>query len=211
MSDVYAATRASPATGVSIHASAAPALAPALDRLVAQFELDHERWCHGFAVWSGWGPFWLISVNGGFVIQSPDYSTKPMDRRTSDLSLALTLSVEQQSLADAAAVAPQPITFHHQVTAPKGWEAAQHLLMTRSAASTEHDSGWFVEPFPSTREEPWTPGELIGFPAWHLCKRRTALVRALTLPVGIAAVIEGDSIRAVVREADRTILADGPL
>lgn len=183
-----------------------------LRTVLAAFEPYVDRFQQGFSLQMGWGPF-ALRPDGEhtYDVVVPDYAGDPNDL-TTDLTQAIWLLAGQVTVLRAAKVEdPAPTTYTEDVTCVRGALSGDQVLMTRSGTATGNDSGWFIEPFPQTRTEPWDAGDLIRMPAWRLLQDRRHAARVLDLPAGIAAVVGDNAVRAVIRESDRSVLSNGPL
>lgn len=203
-------SRSVTADGRTLRASVVAPLEPVLNDL---FEILLKRsadWRDDFTLWFGWGP--IILREGGdtpheFVAHCPDYREDPNSSETDDLTQGIWPVVAMTQVLPAAGVEGQEIECAEDVICVIGWEESEMLQLSRIETTTPDDSGWFIEPFPNERTEPWATEELVRLPAWRVVQLRPAVMRALALPVGIAAIVQGDDVRAVIRESDREILA----
>ncbi|SEF12730.1 hypothetical protein SAMN04489740_4280 [Arthrobacter alpinus] len=196
--------------GTRLTATAAAELQPMIDGLLGEFERLRADWFDGYELWLGWGPLYLSERDGGFVVTSPDYARNPRTDRSDVITAAIALTVGQSSIITAAEVQPEDVGFDDAVICVREWEAESMLSMSRISSTTPGDSGWFIEPFPpADRAKSWQPDELVRLPAWRVLQLRAAVARALPLPVGVSAIIDGDRVRVVIRDSE--ILANGPL
>lgn len=196
--------------GVRIEARGARGLEPRLESTIDAFARERDAWADGFAIDTPWCPLALLAAEGGFVVQSPRFDDDPHAQRTSDLTVALTVAAGWERVRLAAAIEPVPVRFDDTMRAVVGWERCSMLTMTRVADAEPRDSGWFIEPHESE------PGSLDvreqeRLEAWMVQALRPAVLRAAVLPPGLAAVVQGDSIRVIVDERDRSVHTHGLL
>ncbi|MGW8483805.1 hypothetical protein ACWGJP_11770 [Microbacterium sp. NPDC055903] len=197
--------------GVGIRATVAVELEALAQGVLTTFVEHESRWRDGFRIPFGWGPLSLRTEDAGYRVVAPDYETDPFEGVKEDLTLAISFMGALDALPTAAGVEATAIAFDDDVICVREWERHPMLSLSRIDTTTAKDSGWFVEPFPPTSTVPWRPEQLVRLPAWRVARARRAVGRCFALPVGVAAIVDGDSVRTVVREGDREVLAGGAL
>lgn len=196
--------------GARIEARGARGLERQLESTIDAFAHERSAWADGFAIDTAWCPLSLAATDGGFVVQSPRFEDDPHAQRTSDLTVALAVVSGWERVRRAAGVEPVRVRFDDTMRAVVGWERCSMLTMTRVDGTEPGDSGWFIEPHES---EPgsWDVREQERLEAWMVQSLRPAILRAAVLPAGIAAVIQGDGIRVIVDQHDRSVRSHGML
>ncbi|MFW6773052.1 hypothetical protein ACOACO_02120 [Nocardioides sp. CPCC 205120] len=193
--------------GVEVRATARAAMAPLARGVLHQVEALGAAPVDGLAAAPGWGPFTLRARDGGFVVVAPAYETDAA-QETEDLSHALTIDLEQVRVAGASGARATFTRFDQRVIGVRGCLQAPALLLKRDRVADPSDSGWFVEPYPSTADRDWTPERLHAWPAWEVARLRWDVGRALALPPDHVAVVEAGRIVQVRDASDTVVGAD---
>ena len=194
-------TVSSTATGTRVEATAHPILEPMLHQAIAWMEERHEDWSDGFMIRIQWGPLALVADGDGYVVHSPDYARHPQRDRTNDLTWALAIPLDMQTVASrSGAPAAGPIFFDDVVSCWPGWADDTHVFVQR----TNGEDGRYLEIWP--RDEP--DGPSVGVEAWRVLQRRGAAVSAFALADDRIACLEDDWVR-LIRDQD-DVVARGP-
>ena len=190
--------------------SAPPELQSAVDGGIAAFRASGAEPADGVRVDIGWGPFVLKQTGDRrFVVVTPHYAGTADRGSTDDLTLGLWALAAQVQLAELVGVDGVPPSFADRVIIAKRALSAPGWAMTREPPSAG-DSGWFVDVFPSLDDASGLGvGDLVAVPASELLHIRKQAVRVLSLPPGVVAVVGEDSVDAVIRESDGTVLFRG--
>jgi|GEM_PF-3434108 len=196
--------------GARIEARGIAGVRTRLEATIDAFAAQRGSWADGFAVDGPWCALTLRSTDDGFVVQSPRFVDDPHEHRTDDLSIALTIADGWERVRRRADVEPRPVRFDDTMLAVTGWEQHSMLTMTRVETADPGDSGWLVEPHESEAGT-WDAAHRERLQAWMVQSLRPAVIRAAVLPPGLAAVVQDDDIRVIVREADRAVHAHGLL
>lgn len=192
--------------GSTIVASALASMEAALRAIIATFAEQRTAWRDGYTVWMGWGPLALAATDDGYVVTSPDYTADPNVDVTNDLSSSMWVLFGQSLVVREAKVEPVDAAFNQDLIASNDWHESRMLTLSRIEPK-DQDSGWFIQPFPPRTEGGWEPHELERIQLWSAVQRREAVARVLALPPGVSAVIDGDGVRTVFRDADQVVLA----
>jgi hypothetical protein len=194
-------TVSSTATGTWVEATAHPLLEPMLRQAIAWLEDRHEDWSNGFLIRIQWGPLALVADGDGYVVHSPDYAGHPHRDRTDDLTWALAIPLDMQTVASRSG-APQtgPISFDDMVSCWPGWADDTYVFVQ----GTSGENGRDLEIWP--RDEP--DGPSVGVEAWQVLRRRGAAVSAFALADDRIACLENDWVR-LIRDQD-DVVARGP-
>lgn len=193
--------------GRTVRGAAAESFASGLQSLVAEFEKQSEDWRDGYAIRFGFGPFFLAEDGQEFAIEAPDYDGDPR-QRTRDLTTALFAITAIVSTPAQVGLSPLPIGPESVAICAEGWQKTRTLTLARTEPKGT-DSGWFIAPFQPDRREPWPPESLQPVQVGALLAIRPAILRVLGLPPGHTAVLDGEAIRMVLRDADGSILLSG--
>ena len=196
--------------GGLVHARSAAELQTQARAIADQFANETAPLRDGLTLWFGWGPVVLREAADGWMLRAPDYAGDPRGE-TDDLSLTIWVTVSLIATASTARVEPTSIAYTDDVILVRDALVAPLISMTRARTNTAGDSGWFIEPFPPTADRERSADRLERMPAWRVLKARRDAVRAMSLPAGVSAIVEPDSIRVIVRDSDRSVLASGPL
>lgn len=192
--------------GTWIEASALGSMESVLRATIATFAQQRAAWRDGYSLWMGWGPLDLAAEGDGYVVTSPDYTRNPETDTTRDLSSAMWVLMGQALLTQEARVEPVEVQYGDDVIVTREWQDSRMLALSRVDPDGD-DSGWFIQPFPPRTEGGWDASELERIRLWEAVQLREAVGRVLALPPGITGIIDGESVRTVVRDSDQTVLA----
>ncbi|MCD7035980.1 hypothetical protein LRR81_17180 [Metabacillus sp. GX 13764] len=143
-----------------------------------------------FAIRMGWSNYILSEQRDGFHILVPDYKRIPFKHTSEDLTIALWVQWEQESLLRKLGVEGEAAFFTDQIIAAKG--------------ALEQDEIWLEKKINTEKAPYWVIGsrhcdaqETHSFFAYELLKKRPYLLQILPLPVGSIVQIEGENIASI--------------
>ncbi|MCC4908947.1 hypothetical protein [Microbacterium sp. cx-59] len=198
--------------GARVSGSAMGELSAQVGGIIEALRPYRAEFRDGLSVQLGWGPFILRQDSeDAYTVVAPRYEDHADGEITDDLTLALWTLVGQTLVLSMAEIdEPTPTNFDQDVIIANRAIDAERWTLSRSAPRP-HDSGWYMDVYPTPPGEALPPGEMTRYPAAQLLQLKKHAVRALFLPPGVAAVVNDQGMEAVFREADFSILAQGPL
>jgi hypothetical protein len=199
--------------GARVSGSAMSELSTQVGGIIEALRPYRSEFRDGFSVQLGWGPF-ILRRDGddAYTVVAPQYEEQPGEGATDDLTLALWTLVGQTLVLSKASIdEPVPTAFDQDLIIANRALDAERWAMSRNEPRP-HDSGWYVDVYPTPPgSEALSPQEMTRYPAARLLRLKKHAVRALFLPPGVAAVVSDDGVDVVFREADFSVLAEGPL
>lgn len=159
----------------------------------------------GIEVNFGWAEFRVVSVDGTFVFQEPDFDGDPTIDFRMNLDFSLSGYQRQKSLIDALGLGQwDPVKFSDTVIAEQGVVAASRIVAKR-IVDPDQRSSWLVCLETSAREKQEITIERLRhsfeqIPVWHLYDTRPALFDALALQVGFQVLIRDNRILQVASD-----------
>jgi hypothetical protein len=170
---------------------AAPAddLMSTLQRLTAA----QPPWA-GMTVRVGWSLLQLgEAADGRLILCEPDYLGNPFAELRPRVDITLRVLAAQSALAHAVGVVPVDVGFEQFIVVGRGALAASAVQLVRAESLDADDSGWSLDRLAGGA----APGDYEALRAYTLLSERPAVLSALILPVGFAAVIRGPAIAEV--------------
>lgn len=199
--------------GARVSGSAMDELSAQVGGIIEAFRPYRAEFRDGLSIQLGWGPFILRrDAEDTYTVVAPRYEEQPVEDVADDLTLALWALVGQTLVLSSAQIdEPTPTNFDQDLIIANRAIGAERWALSRSSPRP-HDSGWYIDVYPTppgARALP--PNEMTRYPAARLLRLKKHAVRALFLPPGVAAVVNDEGVEVVFREADFSILAQGPL
>lgn len=167
-------------------------------------EIDPRKFKDGYTIQAGFTVYTCQEVPGGYAIFAPDYFNDPFHMMTDDLTQAFQIQHDQVQLLRSYNVEGVETRFDSKVVARKGVLAQSAIYLQRGRTDSPNDSGWYIGP----RDRGTTPpdvGDLEAFYGYELVSKRSGLVKLLALPYDFLAVVDGDSIVAILNEQDESV------
>lgn len=148
----------------------------------------------GMTVRFGWSLLQLReAADGRLILCEPDYLGNPFAELRPRVDITLRVLAAQSELAHAVGVVPVDVGFEQFIVVSRGALAATAVQLVRADSLDADDSGWSLDS-PSGGA---APDDYEALRAYTLLSRRPAVLPALILPVGFAAIIRGQAISEV--------------
>lgn len=197
--------------GLTISATALSGTERQLHSILELFRPYAAEFRDGFRLQVGWGPVILrADSRSSYSLLVPDYAQDAANHVVEDLSIAVWLLVTQTAVLAAAKIdAESPLGFLDSVVVNKLALDSGRWVLTRTAPRAG-DSGWYVDGFPQTGDAS-TVEDLIKYPAHHLLRLNRNAVAVMSLPPGIGAIVNNETVECVFRESTFEILSNSPL
>jgi hypothetical protein len=190
--------------GQTLVARCDDAFAQQAESVIALFKRLHEEGRvlrDGFRVRFGWSLLTLRGHGSQLIVCEPDFSSDPLTNVREDITVTLSVLVQQSSVLNRLGVEGEDASFRYKLVISKGVLNIPHIYLERKESTTEDDSGWYIGPVEDPEEEPGYESLYV----YQLLDSRPQLLQVLTLPRGYLAVFNGVEIEAILNESEENV------
>lgn len=157
-------------------------------------DIDVDSIVDGYKIQFGWSIFTLLEEGSDFYVVAPDFSSNPFEEYDKNISLSLAILRSQISFTQSMSIEGEVTSFQDKIIVGRGVLEEEKIYLERREKAFDNDSGWYIGP----QEGEVSEDELEVIHAYSLIDERPELIQVLNLPIGYMAILDGETIQAIV-------------